>query len=80
MQSLDKGRGRPGETDTPAAAAETAAAPGEGRPRKLTPEMVREIRARAAEGISQRQLAKDYPVTQQALSKLLAGKTHRGVR
>lgn len=47
--------------------------------RKLTPEMVREIRARAAAGVSQRQLAKEFPVTQQALSALLAGRTHKGV-
>lgn len=51
----------------------------DGRLRKLTPAMVREIRARAAAGVSQRQLSKDYPVTQQALSALLAGKTHKDV-
>lgn len=59
---------------------ETTSQPGPpqwGAERRLTMAQAREIRRRNAAGESQRQLAREFPVSQQAISDIINGKTYK---
>ena len=78
---FDRLRGRTGEPDPPAAE-ETVTTPGPPRwsqPRALTPDQVREVRRRNAEGESQLRLAREFGVSQPAIRRMITRETYRDV-